>query len=206
MIEKVKEIFKKPMTLLTILGVACVPALYNISFLTSMWDPYGRLDQLPVAVVNQDKPATFQDKTLTIGDDMVDSMKENKSLDFHFVSEADAEKGLAEGDYYMVITLPEDLSEKASSLLTDQPESLTISYQTSKGHSFVASKMSESAMEKLKTSVSETITETYTSAVFDSMGELQTGMVEAADGSQQLTDGASQLEAGSQSFQAGYLP
>ena len=203
MIEKVKEIFKKPMTLLTILGVACVPALYNISFLTSMWDPYGRLDQLPVAVVNQDKPATFQDKTLTIGDDMVDSMKENKSLDFHFVSETDAKKGLAEGDYYMVITLPEDLSEKASSLLTDQPELLTISYQTSKGHSFVASKMSESAMEKLKTSVSETITETYTSAVFDSMGELQTGMVEAADGSQQLTDGASQLEAGSQTLSSG---
>ncbi|HEL2146382.1 TPA: YhgE/Pip domain-containing protein [Streptococcus suis] len=203
MLQKVKNIFKKPMTLITILGVACVPALYNISFLTSMWDPYGRLDQLPVAVVNQDQSASFQDKTLTIGDDMVDNMKESKSLDFHFVSEKDAEKGLEEGDYYMVITLPEDLSEKASSLLTNQPEPLTISYQTSKGHSFVASKMGESAMEKLKTSVSETITKTYTTAVFDSMREIQTGMVEAADGSQQLTDGASQLETGSQTLSSG---
>ncbi|WP_312315159.1 YhgE/Pip domain-containing protein [Streptococcus parasuis] len=203
MSEKVKNFFSRPMTLITIIGIACVPALYNISFLTSMWDPYGRLDQLPVAVVNQDQSATFQDKTLTIGDDMVDNMKESKSLDFHFVSEKDAEKGLEEGDYYMVITLPEDLSEKASSLLTDQPEHLTISYQTSKGHSFVASKMSESAMEKLKASVSETITETYTSAVFDSMGEIQSGMVEAADGSQQLTDGASQLETGSQTLSSG---
>lgn len=85
------------MTLVTIIGVACVPALYNISFLTSMWDPYGRLDQLPVAVINQDQSASFQDKTLTIGDDMVDNMKESKSLDFHFVSEKDAEKGLEEG-------------------------------------------------------------------------------------------------------------
>ncbi|MCK4075662.1 YhgE/Pip domain-containing protein [Streptococcus suis] len=203
MSEKVKNFFKKPMTLITILGVSCVPALYNISFLTSMWDPYGRLDQLPVAVVNQDQSASFQDKTLTIGDDMVDNMKESKSLDFHFVSEKDAEKGLEEGDYYMVITLPEDLSEKASSLLTDQPEPLTISYQTSKGHSFVASKMGESAMEKLKESVSETITETYTSAVFESMGEIQSGMVEAADGSQQLTDGVSQLETGSQTLSSG---
>ncbi|HEM4284887.1 TPA: YhgE/Pip domain-containing protein [Streptococcus suis] len=203
MLQKVKNIFKKPMTLVTILGIACVPALYNISFLTSMWDPYGRLDQLPVAVVNQDQSASFQDKTLTIGDDMVDNMKESKSLDFHFVSEKDAEKGLEEGDYYMVITLPEDLSEKASSLLTNQPEPLTISYQTSKGHSFVASKMGESAMEKLKTSVSETITKTYTTAVFDSMREIQTGMVEAADGSQQLTDGASQLESGSQTLSNG---
>ncbi|WP_105150421.1 YhgE/Pip domain-containing protein [Streptococcus suis] len=203
MLQKVKNIFKKPMTLVTILGIACVPALYNISFLTSMWDPYGRLDQLPVAVVNQDQSASFQDKILTIGDDMVDNMKESKSLDFHFVSEKDAEKGLEEGDYYMVITLPEDLSEKASSLLTNQPEPLTISYQTSKGHSFVASKMGESAMEKLKTSVSETITETYTTAVFDSMREIQNGMVEAADGSQQLTDGASQLESGSQTLSNG---
>ncbi|NCB80614.1 MAG: YhgE/Pip domain-containing protein, partial [Bacilli bacterium] len=203
MSEKVKNFFTRPMTMITIIGIACVPALYNVSFLTSMWDPYGRLDQLPVAVVNQDQSATFQDKTLTIGDDMVDNMKESKSLDFHFVSEKDAESGLEEGDYYMVITLPEDLSEKASSLLTDQPEHLTISYQTSKGHSFVASKMSESAMEKLKASVSETITETYTSAVFDSMGEIQSGMVEAADGSQQLTDGASQLETGSQTLSSG---
>lgn len=203
MSEKVKNFFKKPMTLITILGVSCVPALYNISFLTSMWDPYGRLDQLPVAVVNQDQSASFQDKSLTIGDDMVDNMKESKSLDFHFVSEKDAEKGLEEGDYYMVITLPEDLSEKASSLLTNQPEPLTISYQTSKGHSFVASKMGESAMEKLKTSVSETITKTYTTAVFDSMREIQTGMVEAADGSQQLTNGASQLESGSETLSNG---
>ncbi|HEL1716985.1 TPA: YhgE/Pip domain-containing protein [Streptococcus suis] len=203
MLQKVKNIFKKPMTLITILGIACVPALYNISFLTSMWDPYGRLDQLPVAVVNQDQSASFQDKTLTIGDDMVDNMKESKSLDFHFVSEKDAERGLEEGDYYMVITLPEDLSEKATSLLTNQPEPITISYQTSKGHSFVASKMGESAMEKLKTYVSETITETYTTAVFDSMREIQTGMVEAADGSQQLTNGASQLESGSQTLSNG---
>ncbi|CYW55237.1 membrane protein [Streptococcus suis] len=203
MLQKVKNIFKKPMMLVTIIGIACVPALYNISFLTSMWDPYGRLDQLPVAVINQDQSASLQDKTLTIGDDMVDNMKESKSLDFHFVSERDAEKGLEEGDYYMVITLPKDLSEKASSLLTNQPEPITISYQTSKGHSFVASKMGESAMEKLKTSVSETITETYTTAVFDSMREIQTGMVEAADGSQQLTNGASQLESGSQTLSNG---
>ncbi|CYU72666.1 YhgE/Pip domain-containing protein [Streptococcus suis] len=203
MLQKVKNIFKKPMTLVTIIGIACVPALYNISFLTSMWDPYGRLDQLPVAVINQDQSASFQDKTLTIGDDMVDNMKESKSLDFHFVSEKNAEKGLEEGDYYMVITLPKDLSEKASSLLTNQPEPITISYQTSKGHSFVASKMGESAMEKLKTSVSETITKTYTTAVFDSMREIQTGMVEAADGSQQLTNGASQLESGSQTLSNG---
>ncbi len=31
-VTKSKEYFQKPMTMITILGIACVPALYNISF------------------------------------------------------------------------------------------------------------------------------------------------------------------------------
>ncbi|HEL9644998.1 TPA: YhgE/Pip domain-containing protein [Streptococcus suis] len=203
MSKKIKNFFKKPMTVITILGISLIPALYNVSFLTSMWDPYGNLDQLPVAVVNQDKAASLNGKTLTIGDDMVASMKENPSLDFHFVSSKEARQGLEEGDYYMVVTLPEDTSEKAASLMTEQPEQVSISYQTSKGHSFVAAKMSDSAMDKVKDSLSQTITETYTKAVFDSMTEIATGMDTAASGSQRLQSGADQLVAGGQTLTNG---
>ena len=153
-----------------------------------------------MAVVNEDKSATLNDKTLTIGDDMVDSMSKNKALDYHFVSQKKADKGLKDGDYYMVITLPEDLSEKASSLLTDNPKKLNIKYQTTAGRSFVASKMSESAMTKLKDTVSENITETYTKAVFKSMSSLQDGLQEASDGGTQLVDGSQKLESGSQTI------
>ena len=101
----------------------------------------------------------------------------------------------------MVITLPEDLSEKAASLLTDDPEKLTINYQTTAGRSFVASKMSESAMTKFfKDTVSENITETYTKAVFKSMSGLQDGLQEASDGGNELLSGSQQLESGSQTI------
>lgn len=100
----------------------------------------------------------------------------------------------------MVITLPEDLSEKASSLLTDNPKKLNIKYQTTAGRSFVASKMSESAMTKLKDTVSENITETYTKAVFKSMSGLQDGLQEASDGGNELLSGSQQLESGSQTI------
>ena len=162
--------------------------------------PYGNVDDLPVAVVNQDKSSTLNDQTLSIGDDMLDSMSKNKALDYHFVSAEKAEEGLENGDYYMVITLPEDLSEKAASLLTDDPEKLTINYQTTAGRSFVASKMSESAMTKLKDTVSENITETYTKAVFKSMSGLQDGLQEASDGGNELLSGSQQLESGSQTI------
>ena len=200
MLEELKALIKSPKLWVTMIGVALVPALYNLSFLGSMWDPYGSLDNLPVAVVNKDKTATLNDKKLTIGDDMVDSMSINKALDYHFVSQKKADKGLKDGDYYMVITLPEDLSEKASSLLTDNPKKLNIKYQTTAGRSFVASKMSESAMTKLKDTVSENITETYTKAVFKSMSSLQDGLQEASDGGNELLSGSQQLESGSQTI------
>ncbi|HHJ8048212.1 TPA: YhgE/Pip family protein, partial [Streptococcus pyogenes] len=197
---ELKTLIKNPKLMITMIGVALVPALYNLSFLGSMWDPYGRVNDLPIAVVNHDKPAKRADKSLTIGNDMVDKMSKSKDLEYHFVSAKQAQEGLKEGDYYMVITLPEDLSQRAATLLNPEPQKLTIRYQTSKGHGMVAAKMGETAMAKLKESVSQNITKTYTSAVFSSMTDLQSGLKEASAGSQALASGAKTAQAGSQTL------
>ena len=200
MFKEWKAILKKTTFIIVMIGISLIPALYNIIFLSSMWDPYGQLSDLPVAVVNNDKEASYNGNTMAIGKDMVSNLKENKSLDFHFVDEEEGKKGLEDGDYYMVVTLPSDLSEKAASILTDHPEQMKIDYQTSSGHSFIASKMSDSAMTQLKQNVSTNVTETYTKALFDKMVELKDGMSQAASGSEKLTDGANQLVTGSQTL------
>lgn len=200
MFKEWKAIFKKPTFIIVMIGISLIPALYNIIFLSSMWDPYGQVSDLPVAVVNHDKEASYNGNTMSIGKDMVSNLKENKTLDFHFVDEEEGKKGLEDGDYYMVVTLPSDLSEKAASILTDHPEQMQIDYQTSSGHSFIASKMSDSAMTQLKQNVSTNVTETYTKALFNKMVDLKDGMSQAASGSEKLTDGANQLVAGSQTL------
>ena len=200
MFKEWKAIFKKPTFIIVMIGISLIPALYNIIFLSSMWDPYGQLSDLPVAVVNNDKEASYNGNSMSIGKDMVSNLKENKTLDFHFVDEEEGKKGLENGDYYMVVTLPSDLSEKAASILTDHPEQMQIDYQTSSGHSFIASKMSDSAMTQLKQNVSTNVTETYTKALFNKMVDLKDGMSQAASGSEKLTDGANQLVTGSQTL------
>lgn len=200
MFKEWKAIFKKPTFIIVMIGISLIPALYNIIFLSSMWDPYGQVSELPVAVVNKDKEASYNGQTMTIGEDMVSNLKENKALDFHFVNEEEGEKGLEDGDYYMVVTLPSDLSEKATSILTNHPEQMQIDYQTSSGHSFIASKMSDSAMTQLKQTVSTNVTETYTKALFQKMNDLKSGIHKAAEGSEQLANGADQLVTGSQTL------
>lgn len=200
MFKEWKSILKKPTFIIVMIGISLIPALYNIIFLSSMWDPYGQLSDLPVAVVNNDKEASYNGNSMSIGKDMVSNLKENKTLDFHFVDDEEGKKGLENGDYYMVVTLPSDLSEKAASILTDHPEQMQIDYQTSSGHSFIASKMSDSAMTQLKQNVSTNVTETYTKALFNKMVDLKDGMSQAASGSEKLTDGANQLVTGSQTL------
>ena len=100
---------KNKILLLVFLAIIAIPTIYTTLFLGSMWDPYGKVDHLPVAIVNEDKPVTYNDETLEVGNEMVDSLKDNDSLDFHFVSSKEAKDGLKNGTYYMVITIRQTL-------------------------------------------------------------------------------------------------
>ena len=94
MFKEWKAIFKKPTFIIVMIGVALIPALYNVIFLSSMWDPYGKVSNLPVAVVNQDQAASYQGEKMTIGKDMVSNFEKSDALDFHIVEEKEAKRGI----------------------------------------------------------------------------------------------------------------
>lgn len=187
---------KNKILLLVFLAIIAIPTIYTTLFLGSMWDPYGKVDHLPVAIVNEDKPVTYNDETLEVGNEMVDSLKDNDSLDFHFVSSKEAKDGLKNGTYYMVITIPEDFSANASTVLDEHPQKMELDYETNPGTNYIASKLSETALNKIRTSVADTVTKTYTETVFDQIVTVGEGMAEASDGAGQLADGAIQLADG----------
>ena len=187
---------KNKILLLVFLAIIAIPTIYTTLFLGSMWDPYGKVDHLPVAIVNEDKPVTYNDETLEVGNEMVDSLKDNESLDFHFVSSKEAKDGLKNGTYYMVITIPEDFSANASTVLDEHPRKMVLDYETNPGTIYIASKLSETALNKIRTSVADTVTKTYTETVFDQIVTVGEGMTEASDGAGQLADGAIQLADG----------
>lgn len=187
---------KNKILLLVFLAIIAIPTIYTTLFLGSMWDPYGKVDHLPVAIVNEDKPVTYNDETLEVGNEMVDSLKDNDSLDFHLVSSKEAKDGLKNGTYYMVITIPEDFSANASTVLDEHPRKMVLDYETNPGTNYIASKLSETALNKIRTSVADTVTKTYTETVFDQIVTVGEGMTEASDGAGQLADGAIQLADG----------
>lgn len=184
-----KSLWHNKFMLIVVVAIIAIPLIYAGLFLKSMWDPYGQVENLPVAVVNHDKPVEYEGKTLQVGKELVDELKDNDSLAFNFVDEDVAKQGLKNGTFYMVITIPENFSENASTLMDEEPKKMQLTYETNPGTNYIASKMSETALSKIKASVAAEVTKTYSETVFDQIQTIGDGMQDAADGSLELKEG-----------------
>lgn len=191
-----KNIAKSTWLKIVLCAIMIIPMIYACVFLGSMWDPYGQTDQLPVAVVNKDKEVEYNGSTMDIGKQLSDKLAKNDSMDFNIVSSSKAQKGLKDGKYYMIITIPENFSKNATTLLDDDPQTMMLTYTTNPQTNYVATKMDESAMAKVKAEISSTVTKTYSKILFKNVKTLSKGFKTAADGSQKLSDGVNTAKDG----------
>lgn len=191
-----KNIAKSTWLKIVLCAIMIIPMIYACVFLGSMWDPYGQTDQLPVAVVNKDKEVEYNGSTMDIGKQLSDKLAKNDSMDFNIVSSSKAQKGLKDGKYYMIITIPENFSKNATTLLDDDPQTMMLTYTTNPQTNYVATKMDESAMAKVKAEISSTVTKTYSKILFKNVKTLSKGFKTAAKGSQKLSDGVNTAKDG----------
>lgn len=195
-----KNLYHNKLLLVVLIAIIGIPVIYAGFFLNSMWDPYGNIDQLPVAVVNDDEPVDYEGKTLEVGNEMVDELKKNEGMQFNFVDAQTARDGLRNGTYYMVITIPKEFSGNATTLMDKEPKKMELNYETNPGTNYIASKMSETALAKIKDNVQKEVIRTYTEAVFDQIGVAGDGMQEAADGAGELKDGIMEASKGNETI------
>lgn len=195
-----KSLWRNKILIIVLVFIIAIPAIYTTLFLGSMWDPYGKLDNLPVAVVNLDEPVEYEGETLNVGKNLVDKLKDDGSLCFNFTDADQAERGLKNGTYYMVITVPKNFSENATTLMDTVPKKMELDYKTNPGTNYIAMKMSETALEKIKTSVAQEVTKTYAETIFDKISEAGDGMKDAADGAGEIYDGTEKLSDGNKTI------
>lgn len=182
--------------LVSVIILLFIPIMYGGFFLGSIWDPYGNTKNLPVAVVNNDTGATLKDKKVAVGDELVNTLKDEHSFEWHFVSEDKADKGLDDGSYYMKIVIPENASENVTTITSDTPSKTTIAYTTTPSRNYIASLLTNQAAQTIAQNVSSKITTSYAQAVLDQIGELKTGLNTAADGATELSNGSARLQSG----------
>ncbi|WP_180954231.1 YhgE/Pip domain-containing protein [Bacillus sp. M6-12] len=192
----VTELMGKKGMLISIIAVLLVPLVYAAIILTASWGPYDNLASLPVAVVNKDKGATSSGKPINVGEDLMKTLKDSNTLGWDFIDEKEAEQGLKNQKYYMVIEVPEDFSKNVTTVLDENPKKPELRYVQNEGLHFMAAQVTKSATERIREQLANKVTETYTRSLFDQLGEVSSGFQSGADGSQKIHDGTAQLQNG----------
>ena len=198
-----KHLFNNKILLISMAVISFIPILYSGFFLGSIWDPYGQTKNLPVAFVNEDKGASLNGKSLNVGESVEKKLKDNHDLGWEFVSKQQADEGVNSGHFYAVVTIPSDFSQKAASITESEPQQAVINFTTTPAKNYIGSLVSNQAAAKVKSSVSEQITQAYAKGILENLDKLGLGLETAANGASTLHDGLGRLQSGTQTYVGG---
>lgn len=195
--------FKGLLPRLAVAFILLIPLLYGCIYLAGNWDPYGRLDQVPVAIVNHDVATTVNDKDVHAGQDFVDSLHRKATFDFHDTDAAEAEAGLRTGRFYLVIEVPETFSSDLVSGQGDDPTRAQIMLKRNDANGFVIGTITNSAQNSIANAIDETAVSSYFEAVFANLRTIRDGMLQASDGAAKLDTGLTDAHTGSTKLREG---
>ncbi|KAJ51921.1 putative membrane protein [Clostridium tetanomorphum] len=168
----IKSILKNPVAMLVVIGICFIPSLYAWVNIKACWDPYENTSTIPIAVVNNDKGATFNDKELNIGNDVIKKLKDNHKIGWKFVNSKQAELGVVDGTYYATIEIPENFSKDLTSLVSDKPKKPEIVYKVDTKTNPVATKIAGAAKTTLIDEITTNFISTVNETVFDSFNDM----------------------------------
>ena len=168
----IKEVFRKTNTWIIIMGLIFLPSMYAWPNILSSWDPYGHTNNIKVAVTSEDDGATVDGKELNLGKSLVEGLKNNKNLDWQFVSnKQQAEDGVRIGDYYASIVVPKNFSQDMTSVSRTEPKRATIEYTVNEKINAISPKITNSGASAIANNISKNFVETANGIIFERLHE-----------------------------------
>ncbi|MGW0421208.1 YhgE/Pip family protein [Streptomyces sp. NPDC003015] len=186
-----------------LVALLVLPLLYGALYLWSFWDPYGRLDRIPVALVNDDKGATADGKKLTAGDDLTEGLRESDTFDWHEVGAAEARNGVENGTYYLSLTMPSDFSRRIASSAGDSPETGALQVRTNDSNNYIVGQISRTVFAEVRQAASTKASRSFLDRIFISFSDIHGATVKAANGADDLEGGIGKAEKGSEDLASG---
>ena len=152
-----------------VVAIALLPSLYAWLNIYSNWDPYGNTGGISIAVASLDEGYTDEDGTYeNQGDDVVADLREATSINWVIVDTEEAAKGGVEsGDYYAAVVIDREFSRNMYRMLTDWTGKPAITYYENAKKNAVATKITDTAVETLKRSISENYLEVVIGGIME---------------------------------------
>ncbi|GIM80317.1 YhgE/Pip domain-containing protein [Winogradskya consettensis] len=189
------------------LVVICViPLLYGALYLYAFWDPYGRLNHIPAALVVEDTSATATDGTkVQAGQDLAKELIDREVFDWHVTDEKGAEAGLADGRYQLSLRIPSNFS---TNLTTgpDQdatPKAAQLIVVNDDATNYLAGVFSRTAFAEVRAAAAQSAQSGYFDKMLIGFTDLKSQTQKAADGAHKLDNGLTDAEKGADRLNGG---
>ncbi|MFF1463652.1 YhgE/Pip family protein [Streptomyces sp. NPDC058330] len=186
-----------------LVALLLLPLLYGALYLWSFWDPYGRLDRIPVALVNDDKGTTADGERLAAGDEIADRLLDSEVFDWHEVSGQEAREGLEAGTYYLTLTMPSDFSRRIASSGGDSPETGALQVHTNDANNYIVGQISRSVFSEVRSAASAKTSRGFLDRIFINFSDLHDATEKAAKGADDLESGITKAKKGSKDLADG---
>ncbi|MER6306018.1 YhgE/Pip family protein [Streptomyces sp. NPDC001657] len=179
--------FRGPVRRLVPLLLCLVPLLYGAMYLWANWDPYGKTDRMPVAVVNHDHLAhAKQGRRVDAGDQLVKQLKASGTFDWHFVGQDEARDGLEHGRYFFTIDIPSDFSRKIATGADTRPQQAGIRIELNDANNYIAGIMTEVVQTKLQDQINSATHAAYVRSIYGELSDVRGKLTTASDGAHRL--------------------
>lgn len=163
----IRNLWRRPVALIIVLGVAFIPSLYAWINIYANWDPYGNTGNLQVAVASKDAGYQVEGVTVNMGDSVIESLRGDENFDWQFTSEAEARDGVESGKYYAAVIIPTSFTEDIVTFITDSTERPAIEYYSNEKKNAIAAKITTTGMGTLRSTINEQFINTVSAAALD---------------------------------------
>lgn len=194
---------KSAIRAIVIAAVIIIPLLYSYFYLGAFWDPYSRLNSLPVAVVNEDEGAVINGEARNIGEELCNRLQDGADLKFILADYDTARTGTNGNEYYAMIVVPENFSADIASSSTTDKHTATITYSANEKRNYLASQILSRAVVEIEESLRSTVASEIVTTLADQINEVPDQMLVLQDGLGRLQEGAADLEEGTASLSKG---
>lgn len=190
---------------IVILVVLLIPFIYSYFYLLAYWNPYGKgnIDNLPVAIVNEDEG----DK----GKKLITSIKNSKKLKLNEINQEKAIEGLNKGKYYAVINIPKSFTKDMESAKDKEKQHATITYSPNQKTNYLASQIIGSVVNAVEKNLDNEINSEIVGnlsenieEVPDKLGKISNGFSQLKEGTSKLSEGSSTLLQGTNTLESNY--
>ncbi|WP_407572082.1 YhgE/Pip family protein [Deinococcus altitudinis] len=197
-----RGLWRLPLMWAAALAILFIPVIYVAVYLGSVWDPYGKLSALPVALVNLDGGTVYRGKQYNLGKDLVQTFHENPPAKFvRYPTEAAAQNAVRRGEVYFALTLPADFSRKA--IAGSSSEHGLLRLYSAEGTSYFASRVGSSIATAIAGSLNERLGTNRWDTVQASLAQVQQGFADLRAGAAKLQNGAATLATGTGKLRVG---